>query len=696
MQRAVLLTLLSLLGCTLFADAASNPTDTVIELITDLQKTVIAKGEAAQKVYAEFQSFCALRGQELSLDLKKEKAEEKDLKAQIKNDKASIESNDKKEEEEAEDISTSETDLEKATKLRNKEAAEFKEEEKELKSMISMLKRAKKVLEKELSKGSTSLMQLKGVRSFADALDVMLQASLCSSEDAQRLAAFVQSHHESSDSNDEANDSNDAQPAAPAYESSSGAIIQMITELLDKAENQLSEARMKEEKAMGNFNVLKTTLGSEIQNSEDDKVTAHGRKKEAGEEKAVDEGDLGTTVDDVKAGVKSLADLRRVCMQKVQEFTAMTKSRDEEIKALAEAKRVIAEAVSGASDKVYGVDEAAALVQVRARTLNDAGSKLAKRILQKIRYLAKKDRSTELNQLVSRLTSSIRTSLQMGEDPFAKVIGMISDMIAKLEQEAADDADHNAYCEKEMGETKSKKDARSDKIDHLNTQIDQMSAQSTKLKKQVATLQEGLAEISSAQAKMDKIRGEENSEFLSEKTELEKGLQGIQMALKTLNDYYGKDEKSHQSGSTVADQIISLLETCEGDFSKTLAELAAAEQSAVTAYETQTQDNVVAKNTKTAEVDAKTKEFTALDKAVSDHQGDSNGLQNELDAVLEYMTKLEKECVIKKDSIAERIQKRKDEIAGLKDALNILETETALLQRSVRRALRGKHQSEIA
>jgi len=67
-----------------------------------------------------------------------------------------------------------------------------------------------------------------------------------------------------------------------------------------------------------------------------------------------------------------------------------------------------------------------------------------------------------------------------------------------------------------------------------------------------------------------------------------------------------------------------------------------------------------------------------------------------LDAVLEYMTKLEKECVIKKDSIAERIQKRKDEIAGLKDALNVLENETALLQRSVRRALRGKHQSEIA
>jgi len=682
MQRGMLFNLL----CFLFGViAASDPIEKVLDLITDLQATMTKKGEVSQKIYAEFSRFCVERRQELNHELSAENLDKKDLSAQVQEDNAVVVSNTRKKEKEAGDILKSEDDLGKITKIRKKEAADFKEEEKELMEMISMLQRAKKVLEKELSKGGASMLQQKGVSSFASAMDVMVQASLCSSEDAQRLAALVQTHQVASESDD---DTNAAPPAAAAYQGSSGTIVGMIADLLKKADDQLNDLRMKEEEAAANYKLLAASLGREIQTSTEDKDTAHKRKGEASEEEAIDEGDLGVTVDDIKGTIKTLADLRRVCLSKVEEFTAMMKSRNDEIKALSEAKKVIKQAVGqDAAEQVYG---APALLQMGISTNTDSVSQLAKQVLQKIGDIAKKENSFELNQLVSRLTSTIKLSTRSGEDPFAKVIGMITDMIAKLEQEAADDADHNAYCEQEMTGTAAKKEEHSSKIEALSTKIDKMLARSAKLKKKVVKLQNELAAIAKAQAKLDKIRTEENDEYLSEKEELDKGLKGVQVALGALKNYYGKDERSHKTRVSESHAIISLLETIEGDFSKTLAGLMASEQSAVTEYETETQDNQVAKNKKTVSVEGKTKEFTSLDKAVSDSQSDKNSIQTELDAVLNYLSKLKKECVMKKDTLEEQMQKRQVEIAGLKEALNILEKETTLLQ--VHRSLRQRRQ----
>ena len=50
----------------------------------------------------------------------------------------------------------------------------------------------------------------------------------------------------------------------------------------------------------------------------------------------------------------------------------------------------------------------------------------------------------------------MRLSSSTGEDPFAKIKTLISDMFTKLEEDDAADANHKAYCEKEMAETKQK------------------------------------------------------------------------------------------------------------------------------------------------------------------------------------------------------------------------------------------------
>jgi len=64
-------------------------------------------------------------------------------------------------------------------------------------------------------------------------------------------------------------------------------------------------------------------------------------------------------------------------------------------------------------------------------------------------------------------------------------------------------------------------------------------------------------------------------------------------------------------------------------------------------------------------------------------------VQSELDATLEYLEGLNKKCTYKVESYAERKARREAEVAGLKEALEILESETALVQTRVTRALRG-------
>jgi len=90
------------------------------------------------------------------------------------------------------------------------------------------------------------------------------------------------------------------------------------------------------------------------------------------------------------------------------------------------------------------------------------------------------------------------------------------------------------------------------------------------------------------------------------------------------------------------------------------------------------------KVTKGKDVEYKNKEAAGLNKAVAEAKSDRTGVQAELDAVLEYLGKLEDKCVAKAESYSDRAAAREAEIAGLKEALTILEDQAVLLQRSKR------------
>jgi len=305
-----------------------------------------------------------------------------------------------------------------------------------------------------------------------------------------------------------------------------------------------------------------------------------------------------------------------------------------------------------------------------------------------IKDLAKKNKSPALAQLASRMSSAIRLG-SGSKDVFAKVKGLISDMISTLEAEAEEDASQKAYCDKELSEANAKKDELTAESDKLSASIAQKKAASAKLKEQVATLNSELASAAKSKGEADALRAEEKAAFEKNSAEMKQGIEGVKMALKVLKEYYAKSDKSHGAAEGAGSSIIGLLEVCESDFTKGLTEMTAEEETAAADYESYSKQYELETTSKSQDVKYKTKEAAGLDKAVSELSSDLSAVTEELDAVLSGLDKLHKMCDAKAEPYAERKARRESEIAGLKEALTILESETALIQRTSKHSLRG-------
>merc|ERR1719437_91553 len=486
-----------------------------------------------------------------------------------------------------------------------------------------------------------SMLQLKNAGNVAQAFQVMVQASLIETSDGEKLTAFVQNSQKDTDDDEQ-------EPGAPevaAYKSQSGGVVDTMNDLLEKAQDQLAELRKKETANRNNFELLKQSLTDEINFAQKDLDEAKKGIATATEKKATAEGDLEVTSKDLAEDIKARQELHHDCMSKASNFESETKSRGEELKALATAKKIIKEATSLAQVSFVQVAS-----QLKSGNLQ---------VVRFVRDLARKQHSNALALLATKLSSAGHSS-----DPFGKVKGLITDMIAKLEAAAEADATKKAYCDKELKETNTKKADKTDEIESLTTKIEQMAAKSAKLKEEVAVLEDELSKLAKSQAEMDKLRQEEKAAFEEASGELEKGLTGIKAALKVLNEYYAKEDKAHDSGDGAASGIISLLEVCEADFSKNLAQITTDEEVAVQEYEKVTKENEIEKTAKSKDVEYKSKESKELDKSAAELKSDRSGVKEELSAVLEYLSKIEEECIAKAETYEDRVKRREAEMAG--------------------------------
>merc|ERR1719217_1301278 len=297
------------------------------------------------------------------------------------------------------------------------------------------------------------------------------------------------------------------------------------------------------------------------------------------------------------------------CMEKATDHEITVKGRAEELAALAKAKKIIQQMTAGAVSQTYS------FLQTSLTTRAD----LAKfEVVELVKKLAKEQQSPALAQLASRLSAVIRYGATSGDDPFAKVKGLITDMITKLMNEAAAEASEKAYCDEEMAKTKAKKEELTDDIEKLTSKIDSDTSASERLKAEVKDLQKALADLADTQAEMDKVREETHAAYVTAKEDLEQGIAGVQGALEVLRNYHGESEgaflqqpaapEKHEKSSGAGGSIIDILEVAESDFTKNLAEEETEEAAAQEEYDKTTQDNKINRATMEQEYDKTTQD----------------------------------------------------------------------------------------
>merc|ERR1719217_1766627 len=345
--------LLSILACAQagksWAQAQANPIEKVIEMISELEQKVIGEGEAAQKLYDEFAEWCEEESKNLQFEIKTGKAEAEDLQSTIDKCVSDIKALDDKIEGLVDQIAQDEEDLKEATGIREKENADFLAVEAELVDTVDALERAIGILEREMAKtGAAALVQVQNAQQLVESLSAMVEASTISVADGKRLTALVQSQESSQDSDEEL-----GAPDPAVYKNKSGGIVDVLNDILEKAEAQLADCRKKEMNNLHNFELLKQELEDSIKFANKEMDKAKKGKAEAGETKATAEGDLAVTLKGLAEDTAQLADTHHSCMTQAQDFEAATKSRGEELKALAEAKKVILEMTGGATAQTY-------------------------------------------------------------------------------------------------------------------------------------------------------------------------------------------------------------------------------------------------------------------------------------------------------------------------------------------------------
>jgi peptidoglycan hydrolase CwlO-like protein len=267
---------------------------------------------------------------------------------------------------------------------------------------------------------------------------------------------------------------------------------------------------------------------------------------------------------------------------------------------------------------------------------------------------------------------------------------MIKDMIFKLMEEAADEAEHQGFCNTELTTNKQTRDAKTEECDTLKAEIEQLTADITKLGTEISDLSAAVAESDAAVAKATSERQAEKAKNEATIADAKAGQEAVAQATTVLKEFYDKAATStalaqmsqgvQQAPETFDEPytgmggggVLGMMEVCQSDFARLEEETASSEDDAANAFGEFSTDSAVDKATKSANIKHKTGMKTNKESALATAKTDPAGAQDELSAALAYYEKLKPSCVDAGESYEERVARRKAEIESLQEALKIL------------------------
>merc|ERR550514_2332480 len=228
-----------------------------------------------------------------------------------------------------------------------------------------------------------------------------------------------------------------------------------------------------------NYQMVKMSLEQEIKNLKDQLASATGTKASTGEALGKAKGDLAGVEKSKAADEAYVSQTTLDCKAKADEWAERTKDKDAETAAIEKAKTILAEGVTAflqTSTKTKVVDE------------DDAVSARRDRLVASLKKMSAKYNSFALMQL----------SNMAAADPFAKIKGMIEEMIEKLLNEANEEASHKAFCDEELGKSRKSQADKSAKLDKTAARIDSARTAMAELEEAIKGLEAEIAEMDAA------------------------------------------------------------------------------------------------------------------------------------------------------------------------------------------------------
>lgn len=670
-------------------NGGGSPIVKAVEMLEGLQTKINDATKQEQDSYLKFTLWCQNESQATQFQIRSTEQKKAMFTADIAKSTADMAAASTHLAEIAQYESTDEADLKAATLLREKEAADFKALELELVNGIRTTQAAQVKLQQDIvaaggaagAENAAFLQQKqpsKAMKAFSDVMvELTKAAALTSSDDMKTYPSLLEQLERSADGEVRFQKPQDA--AVGTLQDN----LQLLKDVEAKSQASLDAARAKEKRQQSDFLKLKNALSGKIKAMKQDLESTKKALADATATKANAEGEVAVCEQDIKTAKEFLVQVERGCMEKAGQFQQQKKNREDEVKAIMGALK----ALRGVMTSKRGKQGALSFLQLSS----GRSKELHHLALRKVQQLAVAMQSPALNQLASKMTAIARYG---GEDVFAKMRKLIQEMISTLEQTNREEMGKKAFCDQEMKHTKATLSDRQDESKRKGAALELTTAQVAQLREELANLAQELSDLAESDQELTKMRQAEHEEHTQAYKDLELGLAGVQTAIKALRDYYSQDRPVQldmaasmalaadgrapkvdiAEVSTAGAGVISFLEVVESDFARNMADLQSQDRNAQEAYEKLMQQSKVVKAQKEADVKHKTTEATNLERSATELRSDTASAKQQLEAVTEYLGKLQEECTAKVETREERMAKRQKEMEGLQEALSILES----------------------
>jgi len=458
-----------------------------------------------------------------------------------------------------------------------------------------------------------------------------------------------------------------------AYEFQSGGIVALLEKFLKKFQGELEEVETEERNQSNNFDLEMINLSNTIdylkKEIEEKSVLKAKRSKESAQAK----GDLASTRKELAEDEKTLSDMKATFAAKSEQFAANQEVRTAELEAIGKAIEIISDPkVSGSyGEHVNLLQGKTSLLQIRsARSRVNSRSRVVAFLQKKAALLS----STALKTLASQVESN----------PFDKVVKMIEDLVAKLKEEAAAEAEHKQWCDEQLHDNKIKREKKTAKVNKLTASIEGLTQDIAAMGKKVQTLKSEQVELTMAMSKATTQRQTEKSTNADTMADAAAGEGACKAALVVLKEFYASQgsflqqkqapEMAAYSGmSSAKGGVVGMLEVITSDFARLFADTKASEQAGATEYDSFMKDATGSKDSK-HKLEVKTslkKDQTEFEKGQTSE--DLESTQAELNSANEYYGNLKPVCLEVHVSFEERAAARQAEIQALKEAYGILD-----------------------